>query len=330
MSDNIYDSGEDRNGFIRSVAEFSDKDVPHSGDGRKKLLKGLLLESFLIALCIAVFCYSVYSIAAQMTEAKKNNESYDLIRPVETESAVKRASYVREPTQMLSMMETLAANGNYPSYKEEESDVDETVRRIYCYRNFKNFAAKNENAYAWIYIKYDYVDINYPVMKMKNDNWYYLKHRYDGVKSDSGSIFADGFMSDDYDTNVNNLIYGHCMKNGSMFRTIKTLLESANASYVANHMNIEIYTEKGLYVYKVLSGYRDGTFFFTQTVFGSSEEYLEFLQKCVKHNWLNTSREYDENSRICTLVTCFNASNDSPERYVINGILTNFIPASSL
>ncbi|MBR4799906.1 MAG: class B sortase, partial [Clostridia bacterium] len=291
---------------------------------------GLLFESLLIALCIAVFGYSVYSIADQMIEAKRNNESYDLIRPVEIESAVKRATYAREPMQMLSMLETLAANGNNPSYKEEETDVDESVRRIYCFRNFKNFAAKNENAYAWIYIKYDVVDINYPVMKMHNDNGYYLKHRYDGVQSDSGSIFADGFMSDDYDANVNNLIYGHCMKNGSMFRTIKSLLESANASYVANHMNIEIYTEKGLYIYKVLSGYRDGTFFFTQTVFDSSEEYLEFLQKCVKHNWLGTSREYSADSRICTLVTCFNASNDSPERYVLQGILTNFIPASSL
>ena len=231
---------------------------------------------------------------------------------------------------MLSMQDTLAASGEYESYKEPEYSVDESVRRALCYRNFKTFASNYDNVYAWIYIKYDYVDINYPVMKLQNDNGYYLKHRYDGVQSDSGSIFADGYMSADYDANVNNLIYGHCMKNGSMFRTIKTLLESANASYVANRMNIEIYTEKGLYIYKVLSGYRDGTFFFTQTVFDSSEDYYSFLKKCVGHNWLNVSREFDADSRICTLVTCFNASNDSPERYVLQGILTNFIPASSL
>ncbi len=330
MSENLHGNGAETNGFARSVAEFSNSDVPKSGEGKKKRLKGLLFESALIALCIAVFCYAAYSIAEHMLEAKRNNDSYDIIRPVETDSAVKRASYLREPAQMLSMLDTLASNGVHETYTDQEIDVDETARRIYCYRNFKNFAANNENAYAWIYMKYDCVNINYPVMKMHNDNGYYLKHRYDGVYSDSGSIFADGFMSDDYDTNMNNLIYGHCMKNGSMFRTIKTMLESANASYVANRINIEIYTEKGLYIYKVLSGYRDGTFFFTQTVFDSSEEYYEFLKNCVKHNWLNVSREFNAESRICTLVTCFNASNDSPERYVINGILTSFIPASSL
>lgn len=328
---NLLKDSDSASAFEQSVTEFNKSNVKSVAEDKKKLCRTLLLQSVMVALCIGVFGYAVFAIIDRMIETRRNENQYNTIRAVETEPAVKRSSYLRETPGMYSMMEMLSANGSYTEIEEpQEVTVDIAARRSYCYRSFLNTAEKYSDTYSWIYINCDYVSINYPVMRSPTDNFYYLNHMYNGNESSSGSIYADTAVSPNFDANVNNLIYGHCMRNGMMFRTLKTLMESANRDYVANMMTIELYTEKGLYIYRVFAGYRDSSFFYTKLMFDSEEEYVSFLGDIVAHNQLSFSRDYDAQSRICTLVTCVGASEDSPERYVIHGILTNFIPASSL
>ena len=72
------------------------------------------------------------------------------------------------------------------------------------------------DAIGWLYIP-DTV-INYPVMQ-SDDNFYYLKHAYDGSPLKAGSVYLD-YRCEGRFQNPINIVYAHNMKNGSMFAQI--------------------------------------------------------------------------------------------------------------
>ncbi len=328
------------NNFENSINSFSHINV--NGDitaEKRKLLPALIIRSCLIALCISLFGYAVFMVASGAKETNEVEELYEEIRPnantQPSDSTVNNTPYtgllpatnLLEPAPMYTLQEMLNSNGEYMNYIGDMESMDDLQRRSSYYRNYLSFAKKFPDAYAWIYVSYTQID--YPVMKGDYTD-YYLYHNYKGNASSSGSITAESNLSDNYASNINNVIYGHCMKNGSMFRTLKTFMESANKHTLAKSMNIEIYTKEGLYVYEILSGYRHDGSFFAKTIFSNSDDYLKFLDDAVSRNTLRVSQKYNSNSRVCTLVTCANVSSNEDERYVLHGILTSFVPASML
>ena len=316
------------NEFEKSVSAYSHTDIQGSADEDKRaLLPSLIIRSVLIAICIGLFGYAVFMIASSAYETDEANEYYGDIRG-DGASAVNPSTHLYEPSAMLNFMDSLNADGMPSIYKDIDSDsVQDPQRRSSIYRNYMSKLSKYPDMYAWIYV--NFTDIHYPVMKGPYTN-YYLNHTIDGAESAYGSITADSNLSDSYSSNINNVIYGHCMKNGTMFRSLKTFMESANRNTKAKSMNIEIYTEEGLYIYKVLSGYRNDDDHYTQSVFSDSEEYKAFLDKIVSRNELSVSNSYDVNSRIVTLITCANVTSNDDERYILHGVLTSFIPKDLL
>ena len=71
---------------------------------------------------------------------------------------------------------------------------------------------------GWIQI--DGTPINYPVMHTPEDPDFYLSHGFDKKSSVYGMIYMDAGCSPDKD-GMNYLLYGHHMKNGSMFASLK-------------------------------------------------------------------------------------------------------------
>lgn len=324
MSDN-----RNNNAFLESVDRFSHNDI--NGDfneRRRAMLPSLVVRCICIMLCIAVFGYAVFQLISSAYETDQANDFYNDLRADSFISAVKPSSSLPETSPMLTLKEMLDSNGEY---KEFESDtvvsVEDSQRRSSIYRNYMNKIMKYPDMYAWIYV--NFTDIDYPVMKGPFTN-YYLDHTIDGVKSSYGSITADSNLSDIYNANMNNVIYGHCMKNGLMFRSLKTFMESAVKNTAAKAMNIEVYTEDGLYIYKVLSGYRDDDRYYERTIFANSQDFKAFLDEVVSRNELRVTNKYDESSRVVTLITCANVTSNDDERYVLHGVLTSFIPAEAL
>ncbi len=314
--------------FEQSVVEFSHNDV--KGDiklEKRKMLPNLIIRSVIIAICIGLFGYASYMIGASIIESNAAGEMYDSIRVENVLSEIKYSPSLLEPNPMLTFKEMLNSNGDYKNYVGGFDSMSDLEIRRNRYRNFKNMAAQYEDTYAWIYV--DYTKINYPVMKGPYTN-YYLYKNYKGEYSKEGSIFVDSELSDTYIENRNAVFYGHCMKNGLMFRTLKTFMESANRNTLAKTMNIEVYTEEGLYIYSVLSGYRSDYHSFAKTSFSSDEKYLEWLDSVVANNTLSVRPSYDANSKVCTLITCTNNTLNESERYVVHGILKSFVPASQL
>lgn len=173
---------------------------------------------------------------------------------------------------------------------------------------------KNINSDTVAYLKVESTNINYPVVK-SNDNEYYLNHSFNKNKNQEGWIFLD------YRNNINNLdnntiIYGHNRLTGTMFGSLKNLL---NKSYQesTNHY-IYLTTENNNYVFEVFSTYiTSNESYYLKTTFEDDNEYLEFLNTLKTRSTYNFNIELNSDDKIITLSTC-SGSND---RMVVHGKL---------
>jgi sortase B len=107
--------------------------------------------------------------------------------------------------------------------------------------------AQNEDIYAWIYIPNTYVD--YPVLQHPTDLTYYLNYNIDGTKGYPGCIYSQYYNSKDF-RDPNTIIYGHNMKNGTMFRTLHYFKDE---DFFNNNPYIYIYTPDYTYVYEIFA-----------------------------------------------------------------------------
>lgn len=316
---------DESNRFADSVDAYTAHDMQNIERSRQRTnIASLLMRSLVIALCICVLGYSVYQIADKIIDDRRAAEAYEALRAgTDNISAISHSTRLQEPNAMLTVLQMLDADGVYEDYIPIESiDPNKADHYASFYANFIKRANDNPNMYAWIYMTDTAVD--YPVMWKESDNEYYLKHDFQGNESRSGAIFADGWISPNYYSNKNMVLYGHNMKNGSMFHSVKTWCNKQDISSLVKTTQIEIYTREGLYIYNILSYYIDDTFFYDETVFGSDAEYLEFLSKITRKSYTKSGREYSADSRICTLITCTNGS-DGDSRYVVHGILTGYL-----
>lgn len=116
--------------------------------------------------------------------------------------------------------------------------------------DFKSLKEQNSDTIA--NLKVNGTNIDYVVVK-GNDNSYYLKHNFNKEYNIAGWIFADYHNKFD-ETDRNIVIFGHNTKDGSMFGTLKNVLDK---SWQENKDNLEItlITGKRQYKYQVFSTY---------------------------------------------------------------------------
>ncbi len=112
-------------------------------------------------------------------------------------------------------------------------------------RNLNPLYEKNSDCIGWICIPNTAVD--YPVMHTPQDPQKYLRKNFDCEYSLSGVPFLQGNDTLDSD---NLIIYGHNMKNGTVFSDIT---KYRNESYCIEHPTIELETNRGLKLYTVFA-----------------------------------------------------------------------------
>ncbi len=96
------------------------------------------------------------------------------------------------------------------------------------------------------------VPLTYPVMWKAFDNDYYLEHDIYGESDLNGCVFIDGW-NDPSMTDVNTIIYGHNMRDGSMFGANSRLLSSPGRA--DREPYIFYYTEKTVKKYRIFAFY---------------------------------------------------------------------------
>lgn len=107
----------------------------------------------------------------------------------------------------------------------------------------------NDDIIGWVTI--DDTKIDFPVMQTQNDPEYYLYVNFNNEYSDSGTPFMDA-TSDIFIPTSNFMIYGHNMKNGTMFHD---LLKYADKEFYENHKTFKFDTiyKGGQGTYEVLA-----------------------------------------------------------------------------
>ena len=166
--------------------------------------------------------------------------------------------------------------------------------------NFDNLKKKNSDTVA--YLKVNNTKIDYVVVKGKN-NEYYLTHNFNKKANAGGWVFADyNNRFDGSDKNI--VIYGHNMKNGSMFGTLYKVLNKKWYRNKDNH-KIVFVTEEGEYTYQVFSVYSiKAEDYYINTKFKDDNEFKTFVKKLKKRSKYDFKVSVDENDKILTLSTC--------------------------
>lgn len=213
-------------------------------------------------------------------------------------------------TELETNLETKENAENKVVHKNvEHVNVPTTFNKEVSFENLHN---ENNDYLFWLYIPNTKID--YPVM-MSRDNKDYLHSSFYKEKLYAGTLFIDA-LSQKQENQDNLIVYGHNMKDGSMFGTLK---KWRSEKYFNDHKFIEIYTEKEKRVYLIfavrevssnmsLLHYKLDGF--------TNEEYIQDARNNNIH-----FREFEDqykNNQIMTLSTCM--SNDA-KRLIINSIL---------
>ena len=127
--------------------------------------------------------------------------------------------------------------------EQTESEQAEPTEEPAAERNISALIAANTDCIGWISI--DGTNISYPVMHTPNDPQKYLRRSFHGQYSQSGVPFLDWRCSTD---GGNRIIYGHNMKNGTMFYDLKKYL---NTDFLNAHRTVKFETADGVQTFTV-------------------------------------------------------------------------------
>lgn len=144
----------------------------------------------------------------------------------------------------------------------------------------------------------------YPVVKGTN-NSFYLNHCFDKSNNSAGWIFAD-YRNKFDNTDKNIVIYGHNIRDGSMFGSMLNIL---NAKWYENeeNTNITLYTENEKCMYKVFSIYKiENEDYYIKTEFKNDNEFEDFIKTLKKRSIKDFNVDVSKDDNILTLSTCAN------------------------
>lgn len=164
--------------------------------------------------------------------------------------------------------------------------------------DFASLSGINSDIIAWIY--FENTDISYPVVQGEDDD-YYLHHGFDREENVCGCIFMDTKSLPDFGSD-NSFLYGHNMKDKSMFARLN---QYAEESFYQENKSFLIYTPTETRRYEVFSCY--------PTRLDSNSFAYDFETPAAYADWLNAVREKslydtgivpDASQKTVTLMTC--------------------------
>ena len=208
-----------------------------------------------------------------------------------------------------------------PSPTEEGQETETTEvpeKTIEIPIDFQTLQVQNPDIYAWIEIPGTAID--YPVVQREGDNSYYLSHNTEGEEDTAGAIFTEDYNSRTFQ-DPNTVLYGHNMKNGSMFQNLHSY---ADRSFFDEHREVIVYMPDAVLHYKIFAAYLYDSRHLLQsfdfsdpTVMGN---YLESIQSLRSMNAnIDTEMELDSTDKVLTLSTCYKGQND--KRYLVQAVL---------
>ena len=176
----------------------------------------------------------------------------------------------------------------------------------------------NTDVYAWITVPGTVID--YPILQHATDNTYYLYYNIDGSYGYPGCIYTENLNSKDF-TDNNTVIYGHNMKNGSMFAGLH---QFEDKNFFDGHQKVLIYTPDQTYEYTIFASYiYDDRHLLYSFDFANEDVYASYLDTIQNMRDLSANLRDDvtvtKEDKIITLATCM--ANQPDKRLLVQAVL---------
>lgn len=203
-----------------------------------------------------------------------------------------------------------------PALKADDTPMVETPK-VEIPIDFAALQSTNPDIYAWIEIPG--TEVNYPILQSADDQSYYLDHTVEKNAGLPGSIYTENLNRKDFQ-DPNTLIYGHDMRDGSMFGNLKKYVDS---TYMEEHSTIYIYTPEHKFTYEVFGAVTyDDRHILNSFDFADQTQYQAYLDSIYSVRNMNTYLKEGVSvtpaDRIITLSTC--TGNES-QRLLVEAVL---------
>lgn len=182
--------------------------------------------------------------------------------------------------------------------------------------DFDGLKAINQDVIGWI--RFDDLDdfpIDYPIL-YADDNDTYLRHDLYGEEHTAGSIFLETLNASDLSDRY-NILYGHNMRNGSMFGSLKKYKNDETMYEKSSYFTI--YTRDAAMRYQIFAYEEVNTDSSIYTVgYGADEVYQALIDSILSSSLKDTGIVPSVDDRIVTLSTC--SSSGSSIRFVVHAV----------
>ncbi|MDE5892520.1 MAG: class B sortase [Acetatifactor sp.] len=177
---------------------------------------------------------------------------------------------------------------------------------------------ENEDIYAWIIVPGTVID--YPVLQDPERLDYYLDHNVDRSSGYPGCIYSQYLNSKEWD-DPNTVLYGHNMKNGSMFAGLH---QYEDPQFLEENQYIYIFTENYVRVYHIFGAYEFDNRHLLLTMdmndpvdFAKYQVEVEGLEGMKDHFLKDVPVSIED--KLLTLETCI--ANKPDKRYIVQAVL---------
>ena len=212
----------------------------------------------------------------------------------------------------ITVADTAAVNVSYTTANEAPVTASDTIPDVVRQSLVESAQSLNSaypDAIGWLYIPN--TNISYPVTQ-GSDNEYYLSHAFDGSSLKAGTIFLDCRCENRF-MNPVNILYGHSMKNGTMFAGV---LIFADSSYFESHRYGWLATPETVYRIDFFSCAKTDC---NDELYDGNTPISEWIPHICEKSVVLKETDYADNDRFISLSTC---SYESPNaRTVLTGRL---------
>lgn len=205
---------------------------------------------------------------------------------------------------------------------ETETSAEETATIPV---KFEELWQVNPDVYAWITVPG--TEIDYPILQHASDNSYYLMHNIDGSYGYPGCIYTENLNSKDF-TDNNTVIYGHNMKNGSMFAQLHKF---EDPDFFNENREVLIYLPDEVLHYTIFAAHiYDDRHLLYSFDFSDPDVYEKYLESVFNVRDMNANIDKDitvtKDDQIITLVTCIGSQPNN--RLLVQAVLTEREPGT--
>lgn len=265
--------------------------MKHLGKSRPRRILHILM-----ALCVLGILYSAFILFSDSREYAKGDAAYQQVRLL-------RESSGPSADQAGTSLETVGKASSEEKQEEQTNGVD-----------FTSLEKINPDVVGWLAA--EGTEIDYPVVRGK-DNDFYLRHLFTGERNKLGSIFMDYRNYGDF-SDKNTIIYGHNMKDGSMF---SSLTKYKDQHYYDNFPTMLFYTPVGNFTIELFAGIVvDGNYESVRFDFKDDHDFQSYIDSLKKKSTFESNTIVKADDRIVTLCTCSYEFNNA--RYALYGKLT--------